>query len=85
MKLDGFAHVLVLPLSTNDDVHYPGFRREWFENKALPILEPKGAGRGETSRAWEVSLRLSCRLRLCECSGAAVESLSREQFEVSDC
>src|SRR4029078_11350328 len=38
MKRSGFAHLLPLKLSLMDDLHYPDFKVEWFEQTVLPFL-----------------------------------------------
>jgi len=43
MREDGFAHLMETPLNNMDDVHYPWFKAQWFEEKALPFLD--GASR----------------------------------------
>ena len=48
MKRDGFTHVLGLP-STNEDVHYPNLKPEWFEQTALPFLDKSALGPGKYS------------------------------------
>jgi hypothetical protein len=39
MKQDGFEHVMQTSLSIDGEVHYPNFKPEWFEQKALPFLD----------------------------------------------
>ncbi|HTW95679.1 MAG TPA: tetratricopeptide repeat protein [Tepidisphaeraceae bacterium] len=43
MREDGFAHLMEMTLNNMGDVHYPMFKAEWFEEKALPFLN--GASR----------------------------------------
>jgi hypothetical protein len=39
MKQDGFDRVTQISLSLTDDLHYPMFKTQWFEQKAIPFLD----------------------------------------------
>jgi hypothetical protein len=43
MNQDGFTHVKDVQLSLKDDLHYPMFKAQWFEQDALPFLDAAAA------------------------------------------
>jgi len=43
MKREGFTHIKDAQLSLRDDLHYPLFKAEWFEQDALPFLDAAAA------------------------------------------
>jgi hypothetical protein len=43
MRRDGFTNVTAVALSFGDDLHFPNFKAEWFEQQALPFLDNASA------------------------------------------
>ena len=44
-----YAYLLTLKLSLTDDLHYPNFKAEWFEQTALPFLDGASATPAKTT------------------------------------
>ena len=43
MKHDGFRYVMLTKLSNLDDLHFPNFKADWFEQEALPFFDATAA------------------------------------------
>jgi hypothetical protein len=50
MRGDGYSRVAMIPVSP-DDVHYPNYTVEWFEQKALPFLDKTSGNSVEPERS----------------------------------
>ena len=51
MKQQGFAHVTLANLSATDDLHFPNFKVDWFQQQAIAFLDGAAAAQPDAAVA----------------------------------